>query len=106
LLRCEIPVRDKESNREPGLYTVRLGFRACDGDKPGQRVCDIKLQGRIVSTDFDIARISAGADKAVVQEFKDVAVDGDLLLEFVPKAATPDKTQAPILNCVEILQQG
>ncbi len=46
LLRCEIPVRDKGSNPEPGLYKVRLGFRAAEGDRPGQRVCDIKLQGR------------------------------------------------------------
>ena len=106
LLRCEIPVRDKESNREPGIYTVRLGFRTCDGDRPGQRVCDIKLQGRTVCRDFDISRLSDGADKAAVQEFKDIAVDADLLLEFVPKTATPSKTQAPILNCVEIIEQA
>ncbi len=105
LLRCEIPVRDKESSREPVLYTVRLGLRADDHDKPGQRVCDIKLQDRIVSTDFDIARISGGTDKAVIQEFQDVAVDGNLLLEFVPKAVTPDKTQAPLINFAEIIQQ-
>ena len=58
-----------------------------------------------MSKDFDIAQISDGVDKAVIQEFKDIAIDGDLLLELVPKAATPDKAEAPILNCVEILQQ-
>jgi len=105
LLHCEIPVRDKDPNHEPGLYTVRLGFRPDDHDKPGQRVCDIKLQGRIVSADFDISRISGGTDKAIVQEFQDVAVDADLLLEFVPKATTPGKTQAPLINFVEIIQQ-
>ncbi|RPJ35045.1 MAG: hypothetical protein EHM35_09425, partial [Planctomycetaceae bacterium] len=100
LLHCEIPVRDKDPNHEPGLYKVRLGFRPDDHDKPGQRVCDIKLQGRIVSADFDISRISGGTDKAIVQEFQDVAIDADLLLEFVPKATTPDKTQAPLINFV------
>ncbi len=105
LLRCEIPVRDKQPNEQPGLYTVRLGFRAGDSDKPGGRVFDIKLQNRVVSTDFDIARVSDGTDKAVIQEFRDIAVDGDLLLELVPKVTPPDKTQAPLVNFVEIIRQ-
>lgn len=105
LLRCEIPVRDKKSSPEPGIYTIRLGFRARDKDKPGHRVCDIKLQGRIASRDFDLARISDGTDKAIVQEFQGVTVDGDLLLELVPKATTPDETQAPLISFVEIIEQ-
>jgi len=104
LLRCEIPVREKTSNGEPGTYTVRLGFRPANGDKPGRRVCDIKLQGRTVAKDFDIARTTEGADKAVIQEFKDIAVEENLLLELAPKAMDPDRTQAPLLNFVEILQ--
>ncbi len=104
LLRCEIPVREKASNGEPGTYTVRLGFRPADGDKPGRRICDIKLQGRTVAQDFDIARITEGTDKAVIQEFKDIAIDDKLLLELAPKATNPDKTQAPLLNFVEIIQ--
>jgi len=106
LLRCEIPVRDAKSNGAPGTYTVRLGFRPAAGDQPGQRVCDIKLQGRIVAKDFDPARMAEGADKAVIQEFKDIAIEGDLLLELAPKATTPDKTQAPLLNFVEVIQQA
>jgi outer membrane protein assembly factor BamB len=105
LLRCEIPIRDKGSDGTPALYTVRLGFRADGKDQPGRRVCDIKLQGRTVATDFDIAQIAGAAGKAIIQEFKDISIEDALLLELVPKTTTPDKTQAPILNCVEILQQ-
>jgi hypothetical protein len=105
LLRCAIPVRDKESSAEAGIYTVRLGFRAGDHDTPGRRVCDIKLQGRLVSKDFDLARRAAGTGRAVIQEFPDVAIDGDLLLEFVPREPAPDPTQAPLVNFVEILRQ-
>jgi outer membrane protein assembly factor BamB len=105
LLRCEIPVRNKEPSGDPVLYTVRLGFRTDDHDKPGRRLCDIKLQDRIASTDFDVARVSEGTGRAVVQEFQDIAIDGDLLLEFVPKATTPDKTQAPLIDFVEIIRQ-
>jgi len=104
LVRCEIPVREKASNGAPATYAVRLGFRPAAGDKPGQRVCDVKLQGRTVAKDFDIARLTKGADKAVVQEFKDIAIEENLLLELAPKAATPDRTQAPLLNFVEIIQ--
>jgi hypothetical protein len=106
LVRCAIPVRDKGSDRTPGLYTVRLGFRAAEGDQPGRRVCDIKLQGRIMAKEFDLAQAAGGAQKAVIQEFKDVAIDDALLLELVPKATNPDKTSAPILNCVEIIETG
>jgi len=105
LLRCEIPVLDQGSNGAPGVYTVRLGFRSRPGDEPGRRVCDIKLQGRTVLKDFDVARISAGTDKAVVREFKDVAVKGNLLLELVPKAATPSEKEAPLIHFVEIIRQ-
>ncbi len=105
LLRCEIPVRDAKSNDAPGTYTVRLGFRPADGDQPGRRVCDIKLQGRTVAKDFDIAQSAGGVDKAVIQEFKDIAIEENLLLELAPKAATPDKTQAPLLSFVEIIHQ-
>ena len=79
LLRCEIPVLDQGSNGAPGVYTVRLGFRS--------------------------RRISAGTDKAVVREFKDVAVKGNLLLELVPKAATPSEKEAPLIHFVEIIRQ-
>jgi hypothetical protein len=106
LLRCTIPVRDEKSNDTPGVYTVRLGFRARADDKPGARVCDIKLQGRIVSRDFDVAQTAAGTDKAIVQEFRDVRIDTDLVLELVPKAATPGQMEAPVINFVEIVQQG
>jgi hypothetical protein len=104
LLRCEIPVREKTANAEPGTYTVRLGFRPAAGDQPGRRVCDIKLQGRTVDKGFDVARIADGVDKAVVQEFKDIAIEENLLLELAPQAANPDQARAPLLNFVEILQ--
>jgi hypothetical protein len=105
LLRCEIPVREQSSNEKPGKYTVRLGFRPAAGDQPGQRVCDIKLEGRTVAQDFDIARLTQGADRAVMQEFKDITIEENLLLELAPQATTPDQTQAPLLNFVEIVQQ-
>jgi len=105
LLRCEIPVLDEKSNGKPGIYTVRLGFRARPDDKPGRRVCDIKLQGRTVLKDFDIAQISAGTDRAVIQEFRDVTVQDNVVLELVPNTATPGETEAPLIHFVEVIRQ-
>jgi len=104
-LRGEIPVRDPEAGSAPALYTVRLGFRTDAKDPAGRRVCAIKLQGRTVSSDFDIAQASGGTGRAVILEFKDIRIERNLLLEFVPKAESPDQTQAPLINFVEILQQ-
>jgi len=106
LLRCTISVRDEASNDTSGLYTVRLGFRARPTDQPGRRVCDIKLQGRTVTTDFDVAQMAAGTDKAIVQEFRDVSIDADVVLELVPKAARPGETEAPVIHFVEVIRQG
>jgi hypothetical protein len=97
-------VREKASNGAPATYTVRLGFRPAAGDKPGRRVCDIKLQGRTVAKDFDVARSADATDRAVVQEFKDIAIEDNLLLELAPQVTDPDQTQAPLLNFVEIIQ--
>ncbi len=46
LVRCQLPLIDAEAGQGEGVYDVRLGFRAPAGDTPGQRVFDIKLQGR------------------------------------------------------------
>jgi outer membrane protein assembly factor BamB len=102
LRRCEIPLLDEPADQEPAVYAVRLGFRAHEGDRPGRRVCDIRLQGQTVCEDFDIAR-AGGSGKAVVREFADIPVAGKLLLELVPKTVSPGEAEAPLVNFVEIL---
>jgi len=103
LRRCEIPLLDDPPSQIPTTYTVRLGFRACEGDRPGQRVFDIRLQGRTVCEAFDIARIAGGADRAVIRDFPDIAVDGKLVLELVPRTEAPSDSEAPLINFVEIV---
>ena len=103
LLRCTVPLRDAASNGGQGVYTVRLAFRPQPGDTVGRRRFDIKLQGRTVARDVDVA--AAGADRAIVMQFKDVAVRDNLLVEFVPQATSPDKDTAPLINAIEIVRQ-
>ncbi len=103
LRRCEIPLLDDQPGQVQTPYTVRLGFRARKGDKPGRRVFDIRLQGRTVCEAFDIARIAGGMDRVVIRDFRDIAVEGKLLLELVPGTETPGESEAPLVNCVEIV---
>jgi hypothetical protein len=104
LRRCEIPLLDDGSDPSPAVYTVRLGFRAREGDRPGRRVFDIKLEGRTVHEAFDVARIAGGADKAVIQDFPNVAVDGKLSLELVPRTADSGESEAPLIHSLEIIR--
>ncbi|MEN6427941.1 MAG: PQQ-binding-like beta-propeller repeat protein [Phycisphaerales bacterium] len=103
LCRCEIPLLDDQPGLVPTPYTVRLGFRAPEGDRPGQRVFDIRLQGRTVCEAFDIARIAGGADRAVIRDFPDIRADGRLILELVPRTQMPSESEAPFINFVEIV---
>lgn len=105
LLRCNVPLIDSAAGEAPGRYTVRLGFMAPARDQAGQRVFDVKIQDKIVLSDFDIAIETGGANKAVVKEFKGVHVSDSLAIELIPKAQTAAANQAPILNFIEAVSE-
>ena len=78
--KFSVPLLEKGNK---GKYTVRLGFTPLIGDKPGSRVFGIKLQGKTVLSNLDVAKASGGYGKVVVREFKEVEVVGNLLVELV-----------------------
>jgi len=95
-LTCSVPVTGKD---RPGLYTVRLGFAELSDVPVGQRVFDVKLQGKVVLDKFDVVKAAGAANTAVVKEFTDIAVNDALSIELVPKVS------APVLNGFEIIRQ-
>lgn len=101
--KCTIPLLSRWDGT--ALYRVRLGFADPENDQPGQRVFDVKLQGKTVLDDFDIVKESGGRDRAVVKEFDGIEVTEKLAIELVPKIAKPTASQAPILQAVEIIRQ-
>ena len=105
MLRCELPLID-ESSQEPATYTLRLGFAAPAGDRPGQRVFDVIAQGRTILADFDIVAQTGAADTALTKEIKGIKVDNFLVLEFTPKAADPAADQAPLINFIEVIKEA
>jgi outer membrane protein assembly factor BamB len=78
--KFSVPLLEKGNK---GKYTVRLGFTPLTADKPGSRVFGIKLQGKSVLPNLDVAKASGGYGKVVVREFKGVEVEGNLLVELV-----------------------
>ena len=86
------------------LYRVRLVFADPQNSRPGQRVFDIKLQGKQVLEDFDIVEAAGGRNRAVVKQFDGVKVSDKLVIELLPKTDPAKLSQAPILHGVEILR--
>jgi len=106
LRRCEVPLIDPTKNQKPASYTVRLGFNAMPGDKPGRRVFDIVLQGKTVLKEFDILRSAGKTNKALIREFENIPVENSLILELVPEAKNPQLDQAPIISFIEVIREA
>ncbi len=104
LKTCTIPLLAPGAKSES--YTVRLSFMALENDAPGQRVFDVKLQGKTVLAAFDPAAKSGGPLRAFTAEFKDVAVTENLTLELASTLAGADAAHQPIISAVEIVRTG
>ncbi|MBN2138677.1 MAG: PQQ-binding-like beta-propeller repeat protein [Sedimentisphaerales bacterium] len=101
--RCTVPLLSE--NDKPAQYTVKLYFADFDNTPPGKNPFDVKLQGEVKLTDFDIAGGTAAA-KAVVHEFSGIIVSGDLEIEFVPKGTEPSSVDAaPMLCAIEAVRE-
>ena len=105
LLRCELPLIDDLLGETPGRYTLRLGFAAPNGDRPGQRVFDVKVQGKIVVEGLDIVKEAGAPNKAVVKQVAGITVKNVLVLELVPRKGGPAKAEAPVINFIEAVRE-
>ncbi len=96
LISCSIPLL------EPGdgaaIYRVRLLMAEPADARPGQRLFDIRLQGRCVLADCDVVRRAHGPHRALVEEFSGIEVADKLHLELVPKA--PGEGEKGTAPCV------
>jgi len=102
LKKITIPV-DKGA-KSPADFSVELFFAEPSARKPGERVFDVKLQGKVVERGFDIARIAGGPKKALTRTYK-LKLTNSLTIELAPKAAKLTASNAPILNGIKIIRQ-
>ena len=98
LTSCEVPLLGE--NDEPAVYTVKLHFAQIEECGPGDAVFDLKLQGQTVAKQVDIVDEAGGTGRALVREFKSVAVEGTLAIEFEPRGK-----QLPTLAAIEITKE-
>ncbi|MFQ6098886.1 MAG: malectin domain-containing carbohydrate-binding protein, partial [Armatimonadota bacterium] len=106
--RCErfVPVVvGRPEPSEPHRYTVRLHFAEPGGAKPGQRVFDVRLQGKTVLRGFDIVTEASGPGAALVKEFDGVRASGTMQIDFVPKTEAPSLARAAIISAVELIAE-
>lgn len=102
--KFDIPLIDDIWGEKPGVYTVRLGFKAPDEDKKSQRIFSVALQGNEVLPDFDIAAEAGPEQAAVIKEVKDIQVTNNLIVELLPSAENPEINNAPLLNFIEVVR--
>ena len=81
-------------------FTVRLMFAEPEEIRAGQRVFDVKLQGREVLPALDIVKQAGGGRRGIVREFRGVKATGALEIEFVPHSAKP-----PLICGVELIAE-
>ncbi|MFC2156909.1 PQQ-binding-like beta-propeller repeat protein [Acidobacteriota bacterium] len=98
----EIPLIDDIWGEEPGVYSIRLGFKAPADDRRGQRIFSIKIQGETVASDFDIRGDADILGDVVLKEFSGVPVENLLRIELVPAAQNPELDQAPLINFIQV----
>lgn len=87
-------------------YTVRLLFTPEPGERPGQRVFEVRLQGKTAAAALDVAARAEGPVRAVVASFAGVEVSDHLVLEFVPSEKRPAEPHLPVLCGIEVLRSG
>lgn len=104
LSQCTIPLRG--AGDKPADYDVTLYFTDVENTAAGQRVFDVKLQGRTVAEKLDIVAEAGGAGRALVRRIPGVNVADKLTIELVPKTPATTAAQMPILSAVEIVLSG
>ncbi len=83
-------------------YTVRLHFAEVEETSAGRRVFDVKLQGKTVAEQLDIAK-EAGSATALVKTFPGIEVADVLEIELIPTDGT---TKPPILSGIEAVAEN
>ncbi|MGW4643647.1 S8 family serine peptidase [Sphaerisporangium sp. NPDC004334] len=71
-----------------GVYTVELGFAETRNKRPGQRVFDVRIDGKVAAQALDIAR-EAGQNAALTRQYTVKVTDGRLDVNFVARTGDP-----------------
>ncbi len=98
LAKQEVDVANRSDS--DSFWTVRLYFAEPDHGAPGERLCNIALQGKTVLVDFDVLGESGGQQHGIVQEFSHVAAEDSLRINL---KTPPGQRRGSLLNGVELV---
>jgi outer membrane protein assembly factor BamB len=70
-------------------YSLRLHFVEPEGKAPGERVFDVRVQGRTLLEGVDPAREAGGAWISLVKDLGTVSAGKELRIAFVPRRGEP-----------------
>ena len=93
-----LPVRDALSPAPESQYTVRLHFGRAEGQKKGEGVFRVTVQGRTVDESLD----PAGDGKPLVREYKGVKASTELVIGLRRK---DDGAAAPVVCALEVFEE-
>jgi hypothetical protein len=80
-----------------GFYTVKLHFAEVSQAGTGQRLFDVRINGALVLTNFDVCAAAGGALKAIVRAFPISVTGGVIRVQFQQGAVS-----FPLVNAIEI----
>jgi len=89
---------------ETRSYTIRLHFCELDAVEPGERVFDVKVQGRVAIAGLDVAKQAGAQRTALVKTLTGVEADAELSVELVPSAGASAQ-HGPIISGLEVHEQ-
>ena len=81
-------------------YDVALHFADIEAAAPGERLFNVKIQGKNVLSRLDIAAAAGGANRALVKKMPNTEANGTMSIELVPVAG-----HVPLICSVEIIER-
>ena len=105
LRKLELPLIDDAWGERSGRYTLKLGFAAPAGDRPGCRVFDIKIQDKVMLEDFDLLADPEIVNRTLVKSFNNISVTNKLTIELIPAEDHPNALESPLLNFIEAIRE-
>jgi hypothetical protein len=92
-----------ETTTPERTYDVNLYFVEPEDLEPGDRRFEVRMQGEVVLSDFDVAEEAGGPRRAVVKTVEGIMVADELRVELSP---IPDSRIAePVISGIEVIER-
>ena len=99
-----LPITDSPIVIADRTFRLRCHFAEPDGSRPGERLFDVKVQGKTVLKDVDIAREAGGPFRALVRECRQIRARNRATMELVPKGPA-EPGALPVICALELAEE-